>query len=312
MAIQPLIGMYLGEKNHTSIKRLMKSAIKTAVLEGIFATVLIFLSADHFVRLFGIKDAGIVPVAVFAVRIVCLSLTFCSLVSLATSYYMLVDHISLAVGITIFKDGVLYSVLPVLFSVWLGETGIWIGFSVSAFAALVLAFLYIFFRYGRNEFPWLIENTDERVFVLEDELTKETAVKISEQAAKLLAGKGFCKKSVMWASLFTEEISLVVLEQNASGKQKLLIEISLLFDENAVRLIERDSGQIFDVTDPELQVKGLSSFIIEGLMEAYKEKAYLTTTGYNRNIMWFPASEEEIFEEVSFRRKERAEAEGNI
>ena len=116
----------------------------------------------------------------------------------------------------------------------------------------------------------------------------------------------------MWASLFTEEISLVVLEQNASGKQKLLIEISLLFDENAVRLIERDSGQIFDVTDPELQVKGLSSFIIEGLMEAYKEKAYLTTTGYNRNIMWFPASEEEIFEEVSFRRKERAEAEGNI
>ncbi|MBR1559784.1 MAG: hypothetical protein IJ646_06020 [Clostridia bacterium] len=52
-------------------------------------------------------------------------------------------------------------------------------------------------------------------------------------------------------------------------------------------LIERDSGEIFDLTDPDQPISGLSSFILSGLMEAHREKAYLTTTGYNRNMMRF-------------------------
>ena len=44
---------------------------------------------------------------------------------------------------------------------------------------------------------------------------------------------------------------------------------------------------IFDVTDPELKIDGLSSFVINGLLNAQKEKAYLTTTGYNRNMIRF-------------------------
>ena len=52
-------------------------------------------------------------------------------------------------------------------------------------------------------------------------------------------------------------------------------------------LIERDSGEIFDLTDPDQAISGLSSFILSGLMEVHKEKAYLTTTGYNRNMMRF-------------------------
>ena len=57
-------------------------------------------------------------------------------------------------------------------------------------------------------------------------------------------------------------------------------------------LIERDSGEIFDLTDPDLAVSGLSSFILNGLMAAHKEKAYLTTTGYNRNMMRFSQAEQ--------------------
>ena len=34
MAIQPLIGVYLGEKNHLLIRRLMKDTVLTAIIEG--------------------------------------------------------------------------------------------------------------------------------------------------------------------------------------------------------------------------------------------------------------------------------------
>lgn len=65
------------------------------------------------------------------------------------------------------------------------------------------------------------------------------------------------------------------------------MEISLSFEKDSVLVIERDSGELFDLTDPDLQVEGLSGFILSGLMEAQKEKAYLVTTGYNRNMIRF-------------------------
>ena len=37
--------------------------------------------------------------------------------------------------------------------------------------------------------------------------------------------------------------------------------------------------------------KGLSGYILSGLMESHKEKAYLVTTGYNRNMIRFSKNE---------------------
>ena len=44
---------------------------------------------------------------------------------------------------------------------------------------------------------------------------------------------------------------------------------------------------LFDLTESDVQVGELSSFILSGLMNAQKEKAYLVTTGYNRNMIRF-------------------------
>ena len=41
MAMQPLVGTYFGEKNHQLIKRVMRSGVKAAVIEGAAATALI-------------------------------------------------------------------------------------------------------------------------------------------------------------------------------------------------------------------------------------------------------------------------------
>ena len=70
-------------------------------------------------------------------------------------------------------------------------------------------------------------------------------------------------------------------------KTKIQIEISMLFEDNSLVLIERNTGVIFDPTDPDQDVTGLSSFILSRIMVFLKEKAYLTTTGYSRNMMRF-------------------------
>ena len=122
---------------------------------------------------------------------------------------------------------------------------------------------------------------------MEDVLTKEGCAQFSERVQAVMQEHGYPARSAGRAALFTEEIGLTILEKNATKKKPILTEISLLFEKDSVLLIERDSGEIFDLTDPDQVVSGLSSFILSGLMEAHKEKAYLTTTGYNRNMMRF-------------------------
>ncbi len=73
-----------------------------------------------------------------------------------------------------------------------------------------------------------------------------------------------------------------------NSQKDVLVEYSVTFDEDKAKLIIRDSGVIFDITDPDLEIKGLSSFVLNGLMNAQKEKDYIPTTGYNKNMIQFP------------------------
>lgn len=287
MAVQPLLGTYLGEKNHVLIRRLMNAATKAAIIEGVIANILVFAFARQFCGLFGISEGVALLPSIHAVRIVSFGMVFCSVFSLTTSYYMLVNHVALSVAITVLKDGFLYSVLPLLASVLFGENGIWVAFAVTPALALALSFLFIRYHYGAARFPYLLEKTKTEIIVMDDTLTSDGCARLSEWTQAAMQEHGYSARVASRAALFTEEIGLTILEKNATGRKPILIEISLLFEDGSALLIERDSGEVFDLTDPDQAISGLSSFILSGLMEAHKEKAYLTTTGYNRNMIRF-------------------------
>ena len=287
MAVQPLLGTYLGEKNHVLIRRLMNAATKAAIIEGVIANILVFAFARQFCGLFGISEGVALLPSIHAVRIVSFGMVFCSVFSLTTSYYMLVNHVALSAAITVLKDGFLYSVLPLLASVLFGENGIWVAFAVTPALALALSFLFIRYHYGAARFPYLLEKTKTEIIVMDDTLTSDGCARLSEWTQAAMQEHGYSARVASRAALFTEEIGLTILEKNATGRKPILIEISLLFEDGSALLIARDSGEVFDLTDPDQAISGLSSFILSGLMEAHKEKAYLTTTGYNRNMIRF-------------------------
>ena len=129
------------------------------------------------------------------------------------------------------------------------------------------------------------------IVVMDDTLTQESAGKLSGQVKDALLSHGYQKTEALRAALFVEEIGLTIIEKNKQAKKPVLIELSLFFEDGSVLIIERDSGTLFDITDPDLRVEGLSSMIISGLMDSQEEKAYLVTTGYNRNIIRFHRKE---------------------
>ena len=136
---------------------------------------------------------------------------------------------------------------------------------------------------------------ESEIIVLDGRLTPDSTGELAGQVKDTLLSHGFEKEEALRAALFAEEIGLTVIEQNRQSKKPVLIELSLFFEDDSVSIIERDSGKLFDMTDPDLPVKGLSSMMLSELMDAQKEKAYLVTTGYNRNM-------------IRFRRGERAAA----
>ena len=287
MAMQPLIGTYFGEKNHKLIKRVMKSGIKAAVIEGAAATVLIWIFARQFCGMFGVTDEAALSSAIPAIRIVSLGFIFCSTVSLTTSYYMLIDRIAMATCIACFQNGLLYILLPIAGSLIFGINGMWTGFIAAPILTLICAMLFVYLRFGKDNFPFLLNDMDSEIIVMEDTLTPESATELSRQVAGSLASHQYPKEIVNRAALFTEEIGLTILESNKQAKKPLLIELSIFYEADKVVIIERDSGKLFDLTDPDNQIKGLSGFTLSGLMEAHDEKAYLVTTGYNRNVIRF-------------------------
>lgn len=293
MAMQPLVSTYFGEKNHKLIKRVMGSGIKAAVIEGAVATVLIMVFAKQFCGLFGVTDDTALSSAIPAIRIVSLGFIFCSTVSLTTSYYMLIDRIGMATCIACFQNGLLYILLPVTGSLLFGEAGMWAGFVAAPVLTLVCAFLFVYLRFGKDNFPFLLNDMNAEITVIEDTLTPESATLLSRQVADILISHQYPKETANNAALFTEEIGLTILEINNPVKKPLSIELSLLFEPDNVLVIERDSGKLFDPTDPDNQVLGMSGFTLSGLMESKHEKAYLVTTGYNRNMIRFSRGQNE-------------------
>ena len=291
MAMQPLIGTYYGEKNHKLIKRVMKAAIKAALIEGVIATVLICIFARQFCGLFGITEGAALAPSMSAIRTVSLGFMFVSAVSLTTSYYMLIDRIGMSVCISCFQNGLLYMLLPITGSLLFGINGMWTGFVTAPAVTLALAMLFVFLRFGKDNFPFLLKHIDSEIEVMDDTLTDKTASELSQKIGQSLISHDYSKHEATRASLFVEEVGLTVLERNRKAKKPVLIEFSLFYENDSVLIIERDSGELFDLTDPDAEIKGLSGYVLAGLMQGHQEKAYLVTTGYNRNMMRFARKE---------------------
>ena len=201
---------------------------------------------------------------------------------------MLIDHIGMATCFACFQNGLLYTILPILGALVFGMNGMWSGYVAAPILTIACAFLYVYLRFGKDNFPFLLKDMKSEIVVMDDTLTLKTASALSKRVESSLLSHQYPDGTASRAALFTEEIGLTILEGNSKAKKPVLIELSLFFEDDYVQIIERDSGKLIDLTDPDAPIQGLSGFILSGLMEAHQEKAYLVTTGYNRNMIRFP------------------------
>lgn len=71
-----------------------------------------------------------------------------------------------------------------------GQRGMWAGFALAPAVGLALLFGYIYLRYPRGSFPYLLEGMDDDIAVFDDTATSENCSKLSGKVGEEFVKRG--------------------------------------------------------------------------------------------------------------------------
>ena len=278
VAIQPIVTVYYGEGNMKSVRTVMNSAMRVAVVEGVAFMAFFGLFPELVVSLVGIEDAELARQSVTAIRCMCGGFVALAFAGLFNSYYMFVERPVLAGAVTV----LCYLAMPVacvaFCSIPLGVVGVWLGVGLGPFAAIIVLAAIMIPIAGWRAFPLLLpRGRDAKTHVFNLRLTDREIVATSRQVAGL-------EGVPMRAGLMVEEVFMAVKDR--AGGRTLLGEVTIDLNDG-VQMTLRDDGEIFDITDADQQISSLRTFLVASMMYAQGDRLNLVTTGFNRNVFRF-------------------------
>ena len=275
-AAEPPINVYLGEKNLDGVQKVMKIALKAAFLSGAAIIPIFLLFSEGVAGLFGINEA-IFDETVFAIRAIGFSMPFIALIYLFTTYYQISGHMKTAFALSFCKDFGFYLLIPMIFGVFFGMNGFFVGMMLTSVVSCVLFSIFLRVRH-KKRFPLLLEEAD--IVSRDAKLNLERVLSLRDWSEGEFLKRGFDSKLVMKISLIIEEIGMLIVENNPEIEP--LAELTIIFGDE-IRIIIRDNGKRIDLTDE--TVKSFRNFFIYSFLEGSNVgKRYLTTQNYNRHI----------------------------
>jgi len=281
-AVQPLVAVYIGERNGRLTRRIMACATKYALVEGVVLSALLLAFPSLVIRLVGISDSAIAAEAESAVRLVSLGLVGTSVMMLFNSYYMFVGERLFAVLLTFLSSFAVPLALYVVLGSVAGAVGMWSALGAAPYLALALTAAFIAARRGMSRVPLLLDCAqDRKTRVFDIVLDEKSICKTSEAVEKFLDVRrevGSVKAGR--AALLVEESLMSVKERNAG--RRILAEVTVDL-RDGVCLVLRDDGDVFDITDADAKVSSLRSYLVSNLMAATPGRRNMLTTGFNRN-----------------------------
>jgi len=290
-AASGFISVGFGEKNPDSIRRVMKIATVAVIFEALVALAVLQFVAPAISTFYGITDPKAAAAATHAARITALSFPAIGLYYLYCAYYPAVEHVLLG-NITT----VVYMLLtPLAVAMPLGNAfgfeGLTWGFALTAVIAILVMLLAVRLKYGRKAVPLILQDTEEESLLYDISLSSESIAALIDRVRGDLTERAVSPGVINEVSLILEESYMTILEANP--KKKTLSECSILLSGRSLRLITRDNGRIFDITDANAKIKDMRSYLLACLMERNPGRSHVTTISFNRNCyVWdFEASE---------------------
>lgn len=285
-AVQPLVGVYSGERNPRGVARVWRLAFWWALGLSLPPAVALFCMPDLVAWFFNINASEYVEPVRQAVRFAALLMPFTPFIILWGEYLPIIGHNRLAVFYNFGRSLVLPVAVVYCASFFLGSICMVGGMAGAAFC-LLLFWAGCWAVLGFRRAVLVVDRSrEERIFMYDIPLAHAEVSRVSEDvSAKVLEFTGD-KPRAYRGALWVEEVLLAVREHNP-GK-KLFAEISLdLNDIRKARLTFRDNGVVFNLTDTDNAVSSFSDYFLGCLLSETPDRVNLTTVGCNRNSFQF-------------------------
>lgn len=279
------VGVAYGEKNPASIRQTMHIAYRGAVVVSVLLLVIMELIAPSVPELFAAAAPEIYAAALFAARVLPAAFPVVALYYLFASYYPLTGHVWLSHVLSGLYMFVTPLVLALPLGIFFGFDGMSVGFMLTSVVSVLITALVVRLKYGKKAVPLILEETEEEAIFHEMILKSVNISALCEKVNDELTERGVDSSVRNEVELILEESYMTIMERN-EGK-KVLTECNLLISDQSLRLITRDNGRIFDITDANAKVKDLRSYVLARLMENNPGRSNTTTVSFNRNsYLW--------------------------
>ena len=291
-AIRPIMSIYLGEDCFPGVRSIYGVAKRVAVEEGILLLLLMQLIAPVVPIFLGVSDTMMRGYVVAGVRILSLGSVFVSLLYLSSSYYLLLDKILLGLIVSALRDVLAAGPLCIALGMAFGVYGFFAGFAVAPLAAGLISMFLLRIRYS-SDAPLLLKQREKGKEALLFSLTvePEEIVGTRDEIGTSLSGRGFDKRTVNRVMLLFEELFMLIHEKNQGAR--ILAECAFLIEEDMIRIITRDTGIQLDLSDSDMAISSLRSYIISSVADSVcSRKQHLVTMSFNRNMFELQGSRE--------------------
>ena len=276
-ATEPMVNIYFGEKNPDGIRKMMKHAMKVALAEGVAAALFLAAFSGVLPKLYGIHPPHVIHICTIALRIIAPAVPLISLMLLFAVYYSVTGHLGTTMLITLVRDLIFCTLFPLVFiEIW-GENGIWAGILLAYVLTFVLFSFILRHKHGER-FPLILEKKD--IVSRDDMLTVESLMEIRDWAGRECDKRGIAAKTKTKLEVMVEDLGMLIIDKNKN--HPVLTEITINFKRD-IKVVMRDDGVLYDVTDPD-EALSFRSMFVAGLLKHGSRSCYLFTQNYNRNV----------------------------
>lgn len=283
-AVGPIFSVYVGEQNHNGLRSSFSLANKTAIIEGVIVTAVLVIIAPFVPGFLNVADPMLAEWVVIGVRITAFGSTFISILYLLTSYYLVIERIGLGLAVCALRDVVFSVGLAVIIGKIFGISGMFIGIAAAPAVAYALLLIYLVCRYGKKDCPLLLSKVpgDDSSYLFHLSVEPEQIIALQKDVEALLQENDYDKRTIGKIKLLVEELYILIREKNED--KKVLSEFTIFLHPDQIKIITKDDGILFDISEEDVNVTSLASFAVSAYMEKLGDnKHHLTTMSFNRS-----------------------------
>ena len=280
-AAGPFVSVGYGEKNPLAIKNIMNFSTVPISVIGVVFSAIVFFAAPLLPQMYGITGPEVFDSAVYAGRVLGISYLATCFVMHWINYLPRINcvlHSNVLAAVYLFISPLVF---PMPFAIWWGFKGLVWGFFLTPIVAFLYHFIYVAVKYGLKKFPYMVPETDNKVFIHGLTLNTSEIMRLRDEVERDLSSCGVSADIINKAQLVIEESFQIVRDKNPGAE--ISGDCTVIVSDSYVRLITRDNGIIFDITDANAKIKSLREYMNACLNESGLESTYLTTTTFNRN-----------------------------